>query len=248
MYDIKQLESEWKKYRKKRLKPWYIAGVSLVLITILGIVFYGNLTIDFSKVTSFVNHIKLDEKEITKDVNNNVLLSSALTVLEVEKVKRLVDEDAKKNVQTLKAIEKDSMDTSNVLVDVPILDSVTHKPVNLVDTPKNKKSVQIDIVETSSITAYKDVENRFFVSRDVEDALFLAKSYYKKELYEKAEFWALETNKIDDSIEESLLIFAKSKAKLGHKNEAIGILSNYIRKTVSKDAQDILSRIENDAL
>ncbi len=29
MYDIKPLEEEWKKYRKKKLRPWYIGTLTL---------------------------------------------------------------------------------------------------------------------------------------------------------------------------------------------------------------------------
>ena len=248
MYDIKQLESEWKKYRKKRQKPWYIGGLFFSLMTIFLIVFSGDFMTDFSQIKTDVKNIKSDDTEVPQEVNNNVVLNNAFTVLEIEKVEIEVDEDDKKRELVSKSPENNKVVTSNIVVDVPILDDTSQRPMNTVDSTKQKKKVQIDIFETSSVTAYEDVENRFFVSRDVDDALFLAKSYYKKGLYEKAEFWALETNKLDGNIEESLLIFAKSKAKLGHKNEAITILSNYLSKTASQDAKDILSRIENDSL
>jgi tetratricopeptide (TPR) repeat protein len=103
-------------------------------------------------------------------------------------------------------------------------------------------------METSSVTAYKDVEKRFSQSHDIDDALFLARSYYKKGNYKKAEHWALETNKVDPNMEESILIFVKSKIKLGRKNEAISILKSYLKRSNSQEAINLLHHIENNKI
>ena len=98
------------------------------------------------------------------------------------------------------------------------------------------------------MTAYEDVEKRFAQSNDIDDALFLARSYYKKENYKKSESWAYEVNKLDSNLEEGLLIFIKSKVKLGRKNDALSILSNYLKKTNSIEAKNLLYKIENNKL
>ncbi len=98
------------------------------------------------------------------------------------------------------------------------------------------------------MTAYKDVEKRFLESHDIDDALFLARSYYKKGDYKKSEYWALEINKLDEDMEESLLIFVKSKVKMGRKNEAISILTTYVQRSDSQEAKKLLYRIENGKL
>jgi len=123
-----------------------------------------------------------------------------------------------------------------LIEDVPILDNN--------ETSKNNKKVDLHIVETSSPSAYRDVERHFLQSHDTEDALFLAKRYYAKGDYAKAEYWALEANKVDDNIEESWLIFAKSKAKQGQINEAIYILTSYIKKSNSMQAKSLLYQIK----
>jgi len=234
MYDIKPLESEWKKYRKKRQKPWYVGGFIFLILALLAITFFGNLKIDLSNLTAYFNGIKSSELIIVKEVKSNVLIDQALDTLETEKS------------IAIETVEKKKTRAPNILVDIPVLEEVK-EPMNE-DVSKNRKKVHIDIIETSSVTAYKDVERRFLQSHDVDDSLFLAKIYYKKGHYKKAEYWALETNKVDENIEESVLIFAKSKAKLGHKNEAESILRNYISGTASQEAKNVLFKIKNDTL
>jgi tetratricopeptide (TPR) repeat protein len=142
--------------------------------------------------------------------------------------------------------DKDVQKQLNILVDIPVLDD-TNEPTQK-DLHTGNKKMHLEIIESTSVTAYKDVERRFLESRDMDDALFLARSYYKKGDYEKAEYWALEINKLDEDMEEGLLIFVKSKAKMGRKNEAISILTSYVEKSDSQEAKKLLYRIENDKL
>ena len=251
MYDIKPLESEWKKYRKKRQKPWYIGSFIFLILALLVITFSGNFKIDISRLTAYFNTIKSNESLILKEVKSHVLLDSPLDVLETEKYIALDTVEEKNASKTKKyiaieTIEKNELKVPNILVDIPVLEEVGQQMNE--NLSKERKKVHIEIIETSSVTAYKDVEKRFLQSHDVDDSLFLAKSYYKKGLYEKSEYWALETNKIDENIEDSVLIFVKSKAKLGNKNEAESILKNYISRTGSQEAKNVLFRIKNDTL
>jgi len=245
MYDIKQLEDEWKQYKKKKLKPWYIGTGILVVLTLLLIFFQTNLKINFDALKTYfdtskeIQPLKNNDKSEGTVVSNklkeneNLLLDDALEKLEV-----------KDNI--IEMAEKVVKGHDNILVDIPILDDINeHHDEDEIET---RKKVHIEIIDSTSVSGYKDVEKRFFESHDVDDALFLAKSYYKNGNYEKAEYWALETNKLDDGHEESLLIFVKSKVKLGHKNEALSILNSYVKQSDSQEAKKLLYRIENDKL
>lgn len=245
MYDIKQLEDEWKRYRKKKLKPWYIGTVILVALTLIIIVFQTNFKVNFSALKTYFEtstEIKpLENNAKSKDIvvpdkmkiKETVLLDDALDKLEV-----------KDNM--IEMADKVVKSRDNILVDIPILDDTNEYPVEEEIEPRKK--IHLEIIDSTSVSGYKDVEKRFFESHDIDDALFLAKSYYKNGNYKKAEYWALETNKLDDSQEESLLIFVKSKVKLGHKNEALSILTSYVKQSNSQEAKKLLYRIENDKL
>lgn len=239
MYDIQQLENEWKKYRRKKLKPWYITLLIVTLIAISSVLILMNGQINFSSLKSYFdnnNQTLTQEKNVNYDqekkVQKNVLLNSALDRLET-----------KENL--IAVMEKSPKKPVNILVDVPLLDDINP---TYEDVSEDKPKVQLDIVESTSVTAYKDVERRFLQSHDIDDALFLARSYYKKGDYKKAEYWALETNKIDENSEESLFIFVKSKVKLGRRNEAVTILTDYIKMTNSQEAKKLLYMIQNNKL
>lgn len=243
MYDIKQLEYEWKQYRKKKLKPWYIGSLSFLFLIISATVFLMNDKIDFHALKSYFEASKEttvhrdDTRDIvdTEKMNNNksVLLDDALDTLELK--------DSLINISD-KVEEK----PRNILVDIPLLDDTDESLVEEVSKSKNK--IHLEIIESTSVTAYKDVEKRFLESHDIDDALFLARSYYKKGAYEKSVYWALEINKLDEDMEEGLFIFVKSKAKMGRKNEAISILTTYVKRSDSEEAKKLLYRIENDKL
>ena len=216
MHDIKALEREWERYRKRKIRSWYIfLFVTLVILSII-LLFLNYQNIYFVK----------------GDINSSKNIK-ALSVKSV--VAKSFKDSNSTSTNTL------SQKAPLVLIeDVPILDDN--------ETIKNNKKVDLHIVKTSSSIAYREVERRFLQSHDTEDALFLAKSYYAKGNYVKAEYWALEANKVDDNIEESWLIFVKSKVKLGHKNEAIRILTEYVKRSNSPQARILLEKMTKGAL
>lgn len=243
MYDIERLENEWKKYRKKKLKPWLIGIlVSILLSGILTLIFVND-KIDLNAVKHYFqtskDHISYeDPSDMVQKNKSGVLVNKALDKLET---KENIINDSMITV-TQKPVKK----PMNILVDIPVLDETGGLVSG--DNDQDKPKVALDIVESSSVTAYEDVEKRFIHTRDIDDALFLARSYYKKGDYKKSEYWALETNKLDENSEESLLIFVKSKVKLGLKNEAIAILTDYIKMTDSQEGKKVLYQIENNKL
>ncbi len=242
MYDIKPLEEEWQKYKNKKRKPWFVLIFSIFFILLISFTFLNYKEIDFLK---FNDKSKAD---VVTSHSTKVLIDKALTELETKKPK--VNEvsqitEAKPMIVTS---ENGSME---IVEDLPIAEDVKVIKETSVKTEtlgKPRKKMHLNIVESTSVSAYKDVERRFEQTHDTDDSLFLAKSYYSKKNYKKAEYWALQTNKVNGNIEESWLIFAKSKVKLGRKNEAIRILTNYIKKSNSAEAQSLLNKIKKGTL
>ena len=147
--------------------------------------------------------------------------------------KTILSEDNSTNVS--KEIVKINVDSTKeeLLVDIPVLEEENNK-------------TQLNIIGTSSVVAYEDVEKRFAQSHDIDDALFLANGYYKRGDYIKSAYWALETNKLDADVEESIFIFVESKIKSGQVNEGISILKKYMKQSNSEEAKKLLFRIENN--
>jgi len=251
MYDIKVLEEEWKKYNKNKKKPLYLLLGVLCLIAIVSFLFYQNKNFHFdSKMdTQNINTIQYPKS------NSVVLLDKKLSEILVESQKISLEDEA-----IVDNVNKNNIKipTLPIVDDIPLIDDMPVGKIVLSEKPKIKinkkpkirlsdkprKKIHLNIVESSKVSAYSDVEKRFKQSHDTEDSLFLAKSYYRKGNYRKAEYWALQTNKINSSLEESWLIYVKSKAKLGHKNEAIRILTNYAKRSNSSAAWNLLLKLK----
>jgi len=139
--------------------------------------------------------------------------------------------------------EKDIMDTTNrpIIKEIPILDDIKVKSEK--SNNKSKKNHFV-IHKSSTVKDYLEVEKRFYTSKNINDSLFLARGYYAQGLYDKSEYWALETNKINSKLEESWMIFIHSKLKQGDKNAAIYILKNYIKSSHSSVANKLLNKLK----
>jgi len=246
MHDIKALENKWLAYQAKKRKPWYfisLLGIFFILFLFF-IIYKSNLQFNLSK---YFNNTTKSSKGFLSSLNKNenqlVLVNPALTRLETTDVYSL----DKIIIPATTNSESKNIQSSDLLVDIPILDNENESAAKETFTSKNhKRKNHLDIIETSSLSAYKDVETRFYQSHDIDDALFLAKSYYKRANYKKAIHWAYETNKLDGKLEESFLIFVKSKMKLGQKNEAVSILNQYLRHSNSNNARALLTQIINN--
>jgi len=90
----------------------------------------------------------------------------------------------------------------------------------------------------------KSVIKRFNQSKKPALSLFIAKKFYEEGNYQEAYNYALETNKLNPNIEESIFIFCQSLVKLGNKDEAIKALSAYIRQSGSTEAKILLNDIQ----
>ncbi|TET87842.1 MAG: hypothetical protein E3J96_04545 [Sulfurovum sp.] len=243
MYDIKPLEEEWKRYKKKKMKPWYTLIFVIFLMLLISLIFLNYKKIDFLKFNDKSN------VEIVTDKSTILLIDKALTTLEIKKSKvSEIPKITEIKPMTVTSYENESME---IVEDIPILEdikTIKEPRVKIKTVEKSRKKMHLNIIETTSVSAYKDVAKRFNQSHDTDDSLFLAESYYRKGNYKKAEYWALQTNKVNGNIEESWLIFVKSKVKLGRKNEAIRILTAYIKKSNSVEAKSLLHKIKKGTL
>jgi len=235
MYDIKPLEEEWQKYRKKKRRPLY-----MILMVLLLLVAAGAL-VKYKNIPLFV----MDKNETLSSSTikaSDVLIDKSITELEVKKELSALEanETAEEKPGVITTSDNNPMDPGDVFID----EEVKHKK-NAILTPKRKKvKLHIEMIDAQTPAAYKEVEKRFSVSPNPDDSLFLAKAYYKKSKYRKAAHWALQTNKLNGDIEESWLIFARSKAKTGHKNEAIRVLKEYAKRSNSVAAKKLLKKLK----
>ena len=217
MYNIKALEEDWKRYSRRKKRPWYVLFI-LLIIMIFVIMWFSLSGIKFDFGIPSEKH----QEHVVSTHQEKIYLDGSLQGLEEKKNRQPVDAP----METPNVIEN-NLNTSAGM------------------SPKPIKKLHIEVVEAGRDSqSLKDVAKRFRLGHDTDDSLFLAKSYYKRKNYKKAEYWALQTNKINNNIEDSWLIFVKSKVKQGHRNEAIRILNNYINRTRSVEAKVLLEKIK----
>ncbi len=215
MYDIKPLEKEWNKYKKKQRRPYYILiGFVLILSVIIFILKFKGISL------SNLNKSDTDEN-ITK---------SSLSI-----------NHKTKDINVTTKPSNNPMNPDDVFVDEKVLNSSISGNIK-----KSKVKIDFEINDANDPKIYKEIEKRFTQSPNSDDSMFLSRMYYNKKNYHKSAYWSLETNKINGNIEESWLIFAKSKAKIGQKNEAIRVLSKYINKSDSLEAKRLLKTLKNN--
>lgn len=247
MYDIQQLEHQWTAYNKKRKRPYYIVSISVIIVAALGSTVYFNDTLKNKFINVFSNdatvNVSVNDKNVsTVESNTSIVKLIQKPLMEVKPVK--VVQTPKIIIEQEEPNPYDKASSQPILEDVESLDKPKKLNIMVQDEKSDHKKMHLDILETSSMSAYKDVEKRFYQTHDTDDSLFLAKSYFNRGEYQKAEYWALQTNKIDNTIEESWLLFAHSKAKLGQKQDAIKVLNSYIRRSNSLQAKRLLEEIK----
>ena len=211
MYNIKALEEEWRRYRRKKRAPLFI-GALAILVGVAGAVYFIQNRDDI---------LKSEASEVAAEKNgkSDIYLDRGITEIAVKRSEKLVDAP----IEVAEVIEEEG-----------------RKPRK----DGSRKKLHIEVIDTSAKkSSFKEIEKRFRMGHDIDDSLFLAKSYYNQKKYKKAAYWALQTNKVNESVEESWLLFAKAKAKLGQRNQAEQILKAYIQKTNSIEAKVLLEKI-----
>jgi tetratricopeptide (TPR) repeat protein len=100
---------------------------------------------------------------------------------------------------------------------------------------ENKSNMNIERKNDDSDIQH--VIKRFQTNNNPALSLFVAKKYYQLGEYDKAYNYALITNEINNNIEDSWIIFAKSLVKLNKKDMAIDTLKKYINFSRSSQAK-----------
>jgi tetratricopeptide (TPR) repeat protein len=223
MYEIKQLEERWQKYKIKQYAPAGVLSIAFIFVVISGIF----LSSDHAKAhISLPSNVKIQ----------NIKLESNPMIAKLEIGNNL----GTKSSQPVEHNVEDALFLDPNDAAFPVA------PVSA--TPKTKQKV---VIKTKKVPVDKSVlENvieRFKKDKDPYDSLFLASTYYSNGEYAKAHDWAVETNKIAN-INESWMVLAKAKYKLGKKEEALELLKSFLKTQDSKEAERLMKKIQKDII
>ena len=107
--------------------------------------------------------------------------------------------------------------------------------------PVKKKRV---FISSQSVGSLSFIKKKFYATNNISFSLLLSEKFLEKKAYKKALKWALISNEIDESSEQSWILFAKSKVKLGKKQDAINALNMYLKSNSSIQVKKILDDIQ----
>jgi len=219
MYNVDELEKKWFRYRRKKLRlpivMLAIVGGSMLMVPKL-LDIKGNI---------LDGNISINGVEATSWIQNAINGSNNVHLAKLSTEVPSMEINAKEHKEKSGQIVFNEKDSNNTIY------------------LKKRKKIHIEVIEKGNSDIAKDIEDRFNFAKDKSDSLFLAKYYYDKKEYKKAERWALETNKIDNTIEESWIIFAKVLSKQGKRADAIKILQAYFNDSNSVKAKTLMDKI-----
>ncbi|MEJ2436580.1 MAG: CDC27 family protein [Sulfurovaceae bacterium] len=223
MYEIKQLEERWQKYKIKQYAPAGVLSIAFIFVVISGIF----LSSDHAKAhISLPSNVKIQ----------NIKLESNPMIAKLEIGNNL----GTKSSQPVEHNVEDALFLDPNDAAFPVA------PVSA--TPKTKQKVVIEIKKVPvDKSVLENVIERFKKDKDPYDSLFLASTYYSNGEYAKAHDWAVETNKIAN-INESWMVLAKAKYKLGKKEEALELLKSFLKTQDSKEAERLMKKIQKDII
>jgi tetratricopeptide (TPR) repeat protein len=234
MYDVELLEKKWKRYRFKRRLPW----IGFILLIAIVSTYVINREIIFKRVSKYFGDKNITKVVVAEEINCTLDNRTVVAVednLSDEEYNQEIDRELAKNDIPLKQDKKRVPS-----MEIEFTQERVHKRkyLNIVVTDRDRGQ-DSEMFDTLSI-----VEKRYNESKNYEDAIYLAEGYYEQKLYEKALKWALESNNLNSNSQDSWLIFAKSKARLGDWEAGEKILEAYLKENRSKEAENLLHLIE----
>ena len=229
MYDLNELESKWRIYRRKKIKNILIpllsalVVVSLIVTTVVFIYTQSNGH----------NEIKTQQ---TKEQNITQIASVNTTAQ--PKIEHESKESGEQKEAKPVEKSKESIEPKTVVLDK------TPEPKKADEKPTSAKQQKIDI-ELKETKTLEVLEERYSRHKSADTAAMIASEHYKNGDFQKAYKWAISANNLDAKNEKSWIVFAESANKLGKKEEAVSALENYIRSSQSDAAKSVLLKIKN---
>jgi len=259
MLNVYDLEKKHKLYKLKTFVPYIVIFVSLCVILIV-ILFVKNSNVFKSKETTHNQQTIQTQLQQTKDTpkkevveknetikvvlaknEKNIILSPSLNFISsIKHNSSQVDYQIVVNKEQIEEnTKKEEIKQSRVLKPA----KKEPEPV-IIEEVEFESSNLLKIHRQNTKSDIKHVIKRFKKNNNPALSLFIAKKYYDMQDYHQSYNYALITNGINDNIDISWIIFAKSLVKLDRKDEAIETLKRYFKHSKSSQARTLLEEIE----
>lgn len=245
MLNVFELEKKWKRYKLRSYIPYIIISISSLVI--LAITLFV-LLLQKKEVKDLEKNIKEEyplKVETPKTSIKPIPSTEPVIVKKIPVVKPITPTPT----PMPKIVPQENRAIAKVQATTPPKPIALKEPENRLEaeqeveiTPQ-KEEPTIKIKRQKNNQDINDVIKRFNVNHNPALSLFIAKKYYELGEYKKSYNYALITNEINNDIESSWIIFAKSLVKMKKKDKAIQVLQKYISYTGSNRASILLDNI-----
>lgn len=234
MLNIYELEKKHRLYKLKSLMPYIVIFVSLSLI-IMAVLFMRNSDILMNKVQhNQIPQQKQSDESLVLPINKQTPpLVPSLNF--ISNIKNSPTQTSSQSVTKQKEIKEENLKQEIVLPPKEPEFTTLEEPEKINPLKIERQNTQNDL---------NHVLDRFNKNNNPALSLFIAKKYYEMHNYHQSYNYALITNRINDNIDASWIIFAKSLVKLGRKDEAVETLKSYFEHSKSTQAKTLLEEIE----
>jgi tetratricopeptide (TPR) repeat protein len=208
--------------------------LSLIIAISLYLIYYSVYRVDHISIANIKSSAQapLSLGEVERSVNGNTI---SLEVLE-DTFTDLAEMDLRELQLAQIASQK-----ADVNREMATVNSTAHNS-------KAKRSViEITSVPISSKRAkpksLKYLRKKFYASNDVKYAFAIAERFLEMKKYKEALKWSLIANELAPESDRSWLLFAKTKLKMGKRQDAINILQAYLKTYDSNKVSRFLKKI-----
>ncbi|MDD2828911.1 MAG: hypothetical protein PHW18_04995 [Sulfuricurvum sp.] len=243
MLDTHTLERRWLKYKFKHYLPHIIISI-LSAISIIIFFLFSTSSSDKKQPQVIITKPKVTKiaiKPVETKPNDNMILEPSMQFIESisPDIKEAPIPQPVAAVNTKKVNVQQKVFTPVVTTPVPQNTIISPPPVKPLLSPASIKR------DTATFDVH-EIEERFKNNSNPHLGLYIARYHYDHGNYNEAYNYALKTNAIDSSIEESWLIFSKSLVKLGKSDQAKKTLQLYVSQTNSENAKSLLDSLNKD--
>lgn len=248
MLDITSLERRWFKYKIKKYFPYLLTAF---IIIIGGILFSLYLTLNSSQHT-VVTQVKVTPAQPlptplkVEDNNADMILEPSMQFIETIASHTNEPEVTAAIPATQPTPKKVILPTKAPIVSPKPLPKPILPPSFATTAPPPPPSKPATIKHEVASFDIRELEERFKTGSNPHLGLYIARYYYERGDYSEAYNYALKTNAINNSIEESWLIFAKSLIQLGRSDQARKTLQLYISQSNSESAKALLNTLPKE--
>ncbi|HEX5711559.1 MAG TPA: CDC27 family protein [Sulfuricurvum sp.] len=242
MLDIISLERRWLKYKIKSYLPHFILSIAAVAIIITLFMSFSSGKRDVQTIETKPSTV-LQKSPSLNPSENDMILEPSMQFIQ----------SMSPNIQSDQPIHTSSKPLPPKTVAVPKTPLLA-TPVQVISitTPSAPMTPPPSIVKPktpamkldSSAFDIHEIEERFRVNSNPHLGVYIARYHYEHGNYNEAYNYALKTNSISNTMEESWLIFAKSLVKLGKNDQAKKTLQLYISQSNSENAKSLLYSIQ----